>query len=191
MTDLTNIRLFARHPFENQYLGRFLDREVEAAKRSLGYMEKIRWFQNACGVLLILGILLLALWLWRRGNIDIATFVTATSLSLMIITDVSGLSRRLLEFFEATGNIANGVRTLIRPHEVTDQPHAQVLNVLRGEVRFVNVDFGYQPEKPVFRDFNLHIPAGQRVGFVGASGSGESTLLSINRGITGSYWCCV
>ncbi|BAP41584.1 ABC-type multidrug transport system, ATPase and permease component [Pseudomonas sp. StFLB209] len=40
VTNLTNIRLFARHPFEHQYLGRFLDREVEAAKRSLGYMEK-------------------------------------------------------------------------------------------------------------------------------------------------------
>ncbi|BAP41583.1 ABC transporter-like protein [Pseudomonas sp. StFLB209] len=130
-------------------------------------------------MLLKLGILLLALWLWQRGSIDIATFVTATSLSLMIITDVSGLSRRLLEFFEATGNIANGVRTLIRPHEVTDQPHAQVLKVQRGEVRFVNVSFGYQPEKPVFRDFNLHIPAGQRVGLVGASGSGKSTLLSL------------
>src|SRR5690606_14229529 len=139
--NLTNIRLFARHPFEHQYLGQFLDREVAAASCSLGYMEKIRWFQNSCGVLLKLGILLLALWLWQRGSIDIATFVTATSLSLMIITDVAGLSRRLLEFFEATGNIANGVRTLVRPHEVTDPPVARELKVSHGEVRFVDVSF--------------------------------------------------
>ncbi|MHC6225865.1 ABC transporter ATP-binding protein [Pseudomonas sp. X10] len=179
VTNLTNIRLFARHPFEHQYLGQFLDREVAAASRSLGYMEKIRWFQNSCGVLLKLGILLLALWLWQRGSIDIATFVTATSLSLMIITDVAGLSRRLLEFFEATGNIANGVRTLVRPHEVTDPPVARELKVSHGEVRFVDVSFGYHPGKPIFQHLDLHIPAGQRVGLVGASGSGKSTLLSL------------
>ncbi len=179
VSNLTNIRLFARHPFEHQYLGQFLDNEVAAASRSLGYMEKIRWFQNSCGVLLKLGILLLALWLWRQGRIDIATFVTATSLSLMIITDVAGLSRRLLEFFEATGNIANGVRTLVRPHEVTDAPAASELKVSRGEVRFADVTFGYHAGRPIFQHLDLHIPAGQRVGLVGASGSGKSTLLSL------------
>lgn len=179
VTNLTNIRLFARHPYEHGYLGKFLDREVVAADRSLGYMEKIRWLQNSCGVLLKLGILLLALWLWQRGSIDIATFVTATSLSLMIITDVAGLSRRLLEFFEAMGNIANGVRTLVRPHEVRDTAGATSLKVERGEVHFANVTFGYHPGRPIFQHLNLHIPAGQRVGLVGASGSGKSTLLGL------------
>ncbi|MBD1552832.1 ABC transporter ATP-binding protein [Pseudomonas typographi] len=179
VSNLTNIRLFARHPFEHQYLGQYLDREVAAAHRSLGYMEQIRWFQNACGVVLKLGILGLALWLWRAGAIDIATFVMATSLSLMIITDVAGLSRRLLEFFEATGNIANGVRTVVRPHEVTDRPDARPLKVARGEVSFNDVTFGYHAGRPIFQHLNLHIPAGQRVGLVGASGSGKSTLLSL------------
>ena len=179
VTNLTNIRLFARHPYEHGYLGKFLDHEVVAADRSLGYMEKIRWLQNSCGVLLKLGILLLALWLWQRGSIDIATFVTATSLSLMIITDVAGLSRRLLEFFEAMGNIANGVRTLVRPHEVRDTAGATSLRVERGEVHFADVTFGYHPGRPIFQHLNLHIPAGQRVGLVGASGSGKSTLLGL------------
>ncbi|MBD1600605.1 ABC transporter ATP-binding protein [Pseudomonas typographi] len=179
VSNLTNIRLFARHPFEHQYLGQYLDREVAAAHRSLGYMEQIRWFQNACGVVLKLGILGLVLWLWRAGAIDIATFVMATSLSLMIITDVAGLSRRLLEFFEATGNIANGVRTVVRPHEVTDRPDARPLKVARGEVSFNDVTFGYHAGRPIFQHLNLHIPAGQRVGLVGASGSGKSTLLSL------------
>lgn len=179
VSNLTNIRLFARHHFEYQYLSRYLDAEVTAAYRSLGYMDKIRWFQNSFGVALKLGILLLALWLWRIGRIDIATFVMATSLSLMIITDVAGLSRRLLEFFEATGNIANGVRIVVRPHEVTDHAEARPLEVRRGDVRFADVRFGYQPERPIFEHLNLHIPAGQRVGLVGASGSGKSTLLSL------------
>src|SRR5690606_33308171 len=106
-------------------------------------------------------------------------FVMSTSLSLLIINDVSSLSRRFLEFFEATGNIANGVRTLVRPHEVVDRPGARELQVARGEVRFRGVGFGYQPGQRIFDGLDITIPPGQRVGLVGASGSGKSTLLNL------------
>lgn len=179
VSNLTNIRLFARHAFEHGYLGDYLDRELKAAGRSLGYMEKIRWFQSICGLSLKVGMLFIALCLWRRGSIDIATFVMATSLSLLIITDVANLSRRFLDFFEATGNIANGVRTLIRPHEVVDAPDAQSLTAVRGSIEFRDVGFGYSPQRPVFEHLQLTIPAGQRVGLVGTSGSGKSSLLNL------------
>ncbi|MGE8499763.1 MAG: ABC transporter ATP-binding protein [Pseudomonas sp.] len=179
VTNLTNIRLFARHSYEHGYLGDYLEREVGAAYRSFGYMEKIRWFQSVSGMLLKVGVLLLSLYLWRSGQISIATFVMSTSLSLLIINDVASLSRRFLEFFEATGNIANGVRTLIRPHEVVDKPGADTLKVSQGEVVFRDVAFGYAPDKPIFQQLNLTIPAGQRVGLVGSSGSGKSTLLNL------------
>ncbi|WP_374438885.1 ABC transporter ATP-binding protein [Pseudomonas panipatensis] len=179
VTNLSNVRLFARHAHELDYLEGYLERELTAARRSLGYMEKIRWFQVSCGMLLKIGMLLLTLYLWRAGSINIATFVMATSMSLLIINDVASLSRRFLEFFEATGNIANGVRTLIRPHEVIDKPGATPLQVQRGAIEFRAVRFGYQPEQPIFEHFDLHIPAGQRVGLVGSSGSGKSSLLNL------------
>lgn len=179
VTNLSNVRLFARQRFEHSYLGGYLDQEVAAAHRSLGYMERIRWLQNLCGVLLKAGMLGLSLWLWQAGRIDVATFVMASSLSMVIISDVTGLSRRLMELFEASGNIANGVRTLVRPHDITDAPQAQPLKVERGEICFEHVSFGYLPGRPVFEHLDLHIAAGQRVGLVGASGSGKSTLLNL------------
>lgn len=179
VSNLANIRLFARHAFEHAYLGRFLDNEVRAAYRSLGYMEKIRWFQTLGGVVLKLGLLLVALYLWRNQRIDIAAFIMSTSLSLLIISDVGNLSRRFLEFFEATGNIANGVRTLIRPHEVVDRVGARALQVQRGDIEFRNVGFGYGGGKDIFQHLNIVIPAGQTVGLVGSSGSGKSTLLNL------------
>jgi len=179
VTNLTNIRLFARHPFEHDYLGDYLDREVGAAYRSFGYMEKIRWFQSICGMSLKFGMLLVSLYLWHEQRIDIAAFVMATSLSLLILNDVASLSRRFLEFFEATGNIANGVRTLILPHEVVDKPGAGKLEVRRGDIEFRNVEFGYNPDQSIFEGLNITIPAGQRVGLVGSSGSGKSTLVNL------------
>ena len=179
VTNLSNVRLFARHSHELDYLSGYLDRELAAAGRSLGYMEKIRWFQNSCGMALKIGMLLLTLWLWRSGAISIAAFVMATSMALLIINDVASLSRRFLELFEATGNIANGVRTLIRPHEVVDRPDARHLEVRQGNVEFRGVRFGYHPGQPIFEQLDLRIPAGQRVGLVGFSGSGKSTLLNL------------
>ncbi len=179
VSNLSNIRLFARHAFEHSYLGSFLDKEVQAAYQSLGYMERIRWFQTGCGVVLKLGLLLLALYLWRSHRIDIAAFVMSTSLSLLIISDVGNLSRRFLEFFEATGNISNGVRTLIRPHEVIDRPKAATLTVKRGDIEFRDVGFSYGSNVPIFERLNIVIPAGQTVGLVGTSGSGKSTLLNL------------
>ncbi len=50
---------------------------------------------------------------------------------------------------------------------------------LRGEIVFEGVDFAYEPGKPVLRDINVTIPAGQSVGLVGASGAGKSTFVSM------------
>ncbi|MCU1715898.1 ABC transporter ATP-binding protein [Pseudomonas sp. 5P_3.1_Bac2] len=179
VSNLASIRLFARQPFEQAYLTRYLDTEFAAANRSFKYMERVRWFQSLCGILFKLGMLLMALYLWQTQVIDIAAFVMATSLSLLIIGDVGNLSRRLLEFFEAVGSISNGLSTLIHPHEVVDQPQASTLKVRHGQIEFRQVGFSYTPGKPIFRDLNIIIPPGQKVGLVGASGSGKTSLLNL------------
>lgn len=71
---------------------------------------------------------------------------------------------------------------LEEPLLVADKPDALPLKVTHGEVDFKNITFHY-PDAPatdlVFKDFNLHIPAGQRVGLVGRSGSGKTTLTTL------------
>ena len=62
---------------------------------------------------------------------------------------------------------------------VTDRPDAAELPAVRGEVRFEGVDFHYVPETPVLRDVDLHIAAGETVAFVGPTGAGKTTLISL------------
>jgi ATP-binding cassette subfamily B protein len=89
------------------------------------------------------------------------------------------LSRHFLEFFEYVGNIANGVETIVQPHEIIDAPDAKALKVTAGRIEFRNVTFGYHPDQPIFKDLNVVIEPGQRVGLVGFSGSGKSTFVSL------------
>jgi len=103
----------------------------------------------------------------------------SVSLSLLIIAEVRNLSRRFLELFEALGNVGSGVRNLFRPHEFTDSPHAHELSVQHGALEFEHVSFHYVDGKEVFRALSVSIPARQRVGLVGLSGSGKSTFVNL------------
>ncbi|AGP35844.1 hypothetical protein SCE1572_15820 [Sorangium cellulosum So0157-2] len=136
VTNLTSARVFARLGFEREYLDEQLVRELRAVRRSNWYSERVRWFQFASAALLKVGTLYYALALWQRGAIGVAEFVMATSLSLLIINEARNLSRRFLEFFEFVGNVANGVNTIIRSHELVDRPGA-VDGVMKGKTVLV------------------------------------------------------
>lgn len=179
VSNLTAVRLFARIGYERAHLQQFLTREVNAARRTFGFNEKIVLFQLSGSLVLKVGLLGFALWLWQQGRIGVPEFVMSITLSFVVISEARNISRRFLDLFEYIGNIENGVRTIVVPHEITDARHARDIRVVQGRIALHGVTFGYQPERPLFRDLNLEIPAGQRVGLVGYSGSGKSTLLNL------------
>ncbi len=179
VTNQATARLFARLDCERDLLDRAQAKELAAVLRSNRAMERVRWFQFGASAVLKIGMVLVALALWQHGAITVGQFVMAISLSLLIIAEVRNLSRRFLEFFEFIGNIANGVRSIVRAHDLVDAPAARAGMALRGDIAFTEVDFRYGDGKEVFRGLSVAIPAGQRVGLVGLSGSGKTTFVSL------------
>jgi ATP-binding cassette subfamily B protein len=179
VTNLTSTRLFARLGFEREYLDGQLRKELAAVRKSNGYSEAVRWFQYVAAAILKIAVLYYAVQLWARGAITVAEFVVACTTALLIINEARNLSRRFLEFFEYIGNVANGVHIIIKPHEIVDLPQAMPATIARGRIEFEHVTFGYVADQPIFRDLSVTIPAGQRVGLVGFSGSGKSTFVSL------------
>lgn len=179
VTNASSMRLFAKLRHERELLHQDLESEVRAARVSHGYMERIRWFQHGSALVLKLGTLAFSLWLWRQGRIDIGTFVMSTGTALLIITEARNLGHRFLELFESIGNIDNGVRTIVRPHDIVDSPHAKRLVVDKGRIEFRDVTFAFPNTPPLFEHLDLTIEPGQRIGLVGYSGSGKSTLVNL------------
>ena len=179
VANLTSTRLFARLDFERRYLDEQLRKELRAVRKSSWYSERVRWFQYCAAALLKIAVVYLALRLWRQGQISVAEFVVAATTALLIINEARNLSRRFLEFFEYIGNVSNGVQTIVRPHEIVDSPQATPVRVSGGTIEFREVSFAYSPDQPIFSRLNVAIPAGQRVGLVGYSGSGKSTFVSL------------
>jgi ATP-binding cassette subfamily B protein len=179
VTNIMNAKLFARRDYEKAYLEGYLNLEVKSARDTFWFMERIRWFQFIAAMLLMLGIIGYALKIWSEHGMTVGEFAMSSSLSLMIIEQARGLSRRFLEFFEYVGNINDGVSIIVRPHEVIDQSNATPLRDTKGAIQFDHIDFSYAEGKPVFKNLNITIHSEEKVGLVGFSGSGKSTLLNL------------
>lgn len=179
VTNMLNSKLFARMDFERIYLTRHIDTEVLAARKTFFFMEGMRWFQFVATMVLQVAMVLLAVRLWIDAKMTTGEFTMAVSLVLLIINDARGLSRRFLEFFEYLGNISDGVSMIVQSHEVLDKPSSVLKKVSKGEIVFEAVGFKYGEGITVFENLNLTIPAGERVGLVGFSGSGKTTFVNL------------
>lgn len=179
VTNIQNAKLFARRDYEQRYLEGYLLKEVNIARKTFWFMERIRWFQFVSAMILMLGIIGYALKIWSDKGMTVGEFAMSASLSLMLIEQARGLSRRFLEFFEYTGNINEGVNRIIQSHEIMDNFDAKPLIVTHATVQFTQLSFSYGSGKSVFQDLNITIKSGEKVGLVGFSGAGKSTLFNL------------
>jgi ATP-binding cassette subfamily B protein/ATP-binding cassette subfamily B multidrug efflux pump len=83
------------------------------------------------------------------------------------------------QIFKALGTIKDAMPVMTTPPTITDRPDATALTVSRGEIRFENVRFAYKSGKPVIDDLSLTVRPGEKVGLVGLSGAGKTTLVSL------------
>jgi ATP-binding cassette subfamily B multidrug efflux pump len=81
--------------------------------------------------------------------------------------------------FENVGVIQESMETIARPLGIVDAPDAKELVVEKGEIRFDHVTFHYGRDEGVFEDLSLAIAPGEKVGLIGASGAGKSTVASL------------
>ncbi len=121
-------------------------------------------------------------WLWTQGQVGVGAVAAATAMALRL----NGISHWIMwEFaalFEHIGTVQDGITTLSRAPTVVDAPDAQPLKVSRGEVELRNVDFAYgaTPDAPlVVERLNLRIRPGEKIGLVGRSGAGKSTIVNL------------
>jgi ATP-binding cassette subfamily B multidrug efflux pump len=130
-------------------------------------------------MLLIAGSAGVALWLWMQEQVGVGAVAAATAMALRL----NGISHWIMwEFaslFEHIGTVQDGIDTLARPHTVLDRPDAPPLKVPRGEIRFEHVSFAYGGRQAVIDDFSIHIRPGEKIGLVGRSGAGKSTIVSL------------
>ncbi len=97
----------------------------------------------------------------------------------MFYQPLSRLTELNIQIANSTSALDRIFEILNMTPEITDEPDAQSVEKIQGDIRFASVYFAYEPEKPVLKNINIQIPSGQIVALVGESGSGKSTLAKL------------
>jgi ATP-binding cassette subfamily B multidrug efflux pump len=124
-----------------------------------------------------------ALWLWTRGQLGVGAVAAATAMALRLNGISHWVMWEMASLFEQVGTVQDGINTLARQPTVIDRPDAVPLRVSRGDIRFEHVSFNYgaahHEAGPVIENLNIHIRAGEKIGLVGRSGAGKSTVVNL------------
>jgi ATP-binding cassette subfamily B protein len=173
------VNLFYRFKHERNAIAPFQQEERETNTYAKNYVERMRCFLGVFYFLgLILGINGLLLYLWVADLITtgqvVQIFTTTWSFS-MIMWAVGSAFPAL---FQSFGTAKQAYSVMRDPQDMGDKPGAQSLKVQAGEIIFDNVSFHYE-EKKLFKDKQVHIRGGERVGLVGFTGAGKSTFINL------------
>ena len=110
------------------------------------------------------------------------TLVVMFTYTYNLTNQFNFINAGLQKFNRAFGDASGMTAVLDEPRLVADAPDAADLAVTHGDIDFAGIGFSYEDGSAttrVFEDFNLQIPAGQRIGLVGMSGSGKTTLTKL------------
>jgi ATP-binding cassette subfamily B protein len=173
------VRAFGMTFREQQRFGATVKAEMDARRHSLLYLERLRLLHAVITALLSAGLLGWALWLWDQGRATSGDIVLISSLGFTILHGTRDLAVALVDVTQHVARLAEAVKTLLEPHGMPDREGATELKATGGRVDFEGVTFAYPRRRPILEHFELHIEAGQRVGLVGKSGAGKSTVLAL------------
>src|SRR6266568_8890514 len=154
-------------------------REMGARRQSLLYLEKVRLLHALITVVLTIGLVAWALVLWEHGRATTGQVVLVCTLGLSILHATRDLAVALVDVTQHMARLSEALATLLVPHELRDHPQAAPLVGKGASVAFENIGFKYPDGRKVFENFSLTLRRGQRVGLVGPSGSGKSSLFTL------------
>ncbi|SDG99050.1 ATP-binding cassette, subfamily B [Paraburkholderia steynii] len=173
------VRAFGMTFREQKRFSATVKSEMVARQQSLLYLEKLRLLHAVITALLSAGLLGWALWLWDQGKATSGDIVLVSSLGFTILHGTRDLAVALVDVTQHVARLAEAVKTLLEPHGMPDHNDAVELVPQGGRVTFDKVTFAYPKRRPILDHFDLDIPAGQRVGLIGKSGAGKSTVLAL------------
>jgi ATP-binding cassette subfamily B protein len=154
-------------------------REMAAHRTSLFYLERLRILHAAVTVVLAIGILAWAISLWERGAATTGDVVMACTLGLSVLHATRDLAVALVGVTLHFARLSEALATLLQPHELRDHPEAACFVRRGASVALERISFSYPNGHAVFKDLDLRFEPGQRVGLVGPSGGGKSSLLAL------------
>ncbi len=178
-TNIATVKLFSHAGREEIYAKESMDSFLDTVHQQ---MRKVTLFHmsvymNNCVSLFIISSL--SIWLWLNGTISVG----AISIAIGLAMRVNGMSQWIMwevsALFENIGTVYDGMEMMSKQHDIVDKPGAPQLTAKKGAIHYERIGFHYGKGKGVIDNLSLDIRAGEKVGLVGRSGAGKTTLMNL------------
>lgn len=179
ISNIVNIRLFAKHRYENSYVGESIAYTVQQDRNMLAKIIHMRiWWDVSIVALLGINLWMLGK-MYSQNLVTVGDFSFIITLSISILWNLWFIAGQFVSFSEQVGKCRQALTIINAAHDIVDIKDAKPLAVTQGEIQFKDVSFHYGDGAKLFQNKNILIHAGEKVGLVGFSGSGKSTFVNL------------
>ncbi|KKC39794.1 multidrug ABC transporter ATP-binding protein [Devosia epidermidihirudinis] len=178
-TNIATVKLFSHSNREEKYAKEAMDQFLDTAYRQMRLFSVLNLSVLWSNSLLLFAVAATGLYLWFQGVMSPG----ALAVSLGLVMRFQGMSQWVMwemsSLFENIGTVRDGISSLSVSRVVSDEPDAKALPEVKGDIKFENVSFHYGKNTGVIEGLNLHIRPGEKIGLVGRSGAGKSTIVNL------------
>ncbi len=179
VTNMKTVKLFAHATHEDRVA---LEAMAGYREKAIAYGMISSWFRFTLSAIAgVLPVLLVGgtVYLWSIGGASAGSIAAAGTISFRLSQMTGWVSFSLMSIFGNLGEVEDGVRTLTTPYTLLDAPDAVVMPKVRGDIDMTDLSFAYGRKKGGLDHVTLSIKAGEKIGIVGASGAGKTTLVAL------------
>ena len=178
-TNIATVKLFSHARREASFARSAMAEFLTTVHAQMRLVTGFEIVNHALSMALIAATVGATLWLWIDERVGVGAVAAATAMALRLNGISHWVMWEMASLFEYIGTVQDGIDTLARPPALVDKPDARPLEVTRGEIRFEGVSFGYGGRNAVVDDLSLVIRPGEKIGLVGRSGAGKSTIVNL------------
>ena len=180
-TNIATVKLFSHAGREAGYARAAMQEFLATVYTQMRLVSGFEIVNHLLGIALILATAGATLWLWTQGQLGVGAVAAATAMSLRLNGISHWVMWEMANLFEQVGTVQDGISTLSRPQAVLDRSDAVPLRVTRGELQFDALRFRYgaRAGPRVVDRLTLQVKPGEKIGLVGRSGAGKSTIVNL------------
>ena len=178
-TNIHAVKMFAHHDREVEYAREVIEEArvtFQAEMRLYTLLDVVLTILNGFLIVAVVGF---GIWLWSKGAADLGVVAAATALTLRMNGMSGWIMWAVSSFFRELGVVKEGMQTIAQPVTLLDAPNAKPLVVENGAIEVDQLAHHYGRSSGGIDSVSLQIPAGQKVGLVGQSGAGKSSLVKL------------
>ncbi len=178
-TNIMTVKLFAHAGHEEDYARESMGSFMTTVYRMMRLSTGLEVMVEVINALFLFSVGFVSIWLWLNNNASIGAVAVAIALVLRLHGISYWIMWEMSDLFENLGMAHDGRNTIAKVQTVTDIADAPELNVTSGAINFENIRFHYGQRSGVIDNFSLNIASGEKVGIVGRSGAGKTTLMNV------------